>query len=326
MKILNSLDRFEKNREPVFLAAGFFDGVHLAHQKLLSRTVAAARAGGSAWVLTFDRHPRQVIDPSKAPGLLTSTEQKLRLFEKAGVHGCIVAPFTSHFAALSPEDFVAFLVKSAPGMARIFVGRNYTFGQYAKGDSRLLKKLAALHGVRTTVIAPVLYRGAPVSSTRIRKAVSSGKMDYAGKMLGRPYAVAGKVISGLRLGRKLGFPTANIGVALEILLPPPGVYVGLAQIRGRALPAVINLGFRPTILREGEKILSLEAHVLDFKGDLYGVETEVVFLDKVRDEKRFKSLPALRKQISGDIDRARKWFSTRGNIYSARLSLDLETK
>lgn len=302
MKILHSLDLLKKERAPVFLAAGFFDGVHLAHQKVLKKALAAAGKSGSAWAITFDQHPMKVLNPAGAPLLLTSTGHKLRLFNEIGLGGCVVLPFTVSMAALSPELFAEMLigVKTVSG---IFVGQNYTFGHGGKGNSALLQKLAAAKDVSVTIINPLLYRGKPISSTRIRKAVSEGRLGYAGRMLGRPFSVLGTVVKGRGLGTRLGIPTANLDPHNEIT-PPSGVYAGLAGVGGEFMPAVVNLGFRPTVEKD-PRAQVLEVHILDAEKCFCGQEMEVRFVKKIRDEKKFRTLSDLRSQITLDIETAR---------------------
>lgn len=297
---------------PLVLAVGFLDGVHLGHQRVIRTAVEQARAaGGRAWVLTFDPHPLKVLRPDSAPPLITPTRQKLRWLGNLGVEGCILLPFTTDLARVEPEDFIAGLRRDLPGLTGIVVGSNWTFGHRGRGNATLLGELAALHGFRATVVEPVLLDGRPVSSTRIRQAVQQGDCANAAAMLGRPFSLSGPVTGGRRVGRELGFPTANLDLTGE-LHPPPGVYAAGATPDPRADDAdprawthegAAYIGRRPTFGSGHAEVL--EVHVFDFDGDLYGRDLEVFFLERLRGDQTFADATALKAQIAADIARAR---------------------
>lgn len=306
MKVIYGLSAMRKRKRPLVLAAGFFDGLHIGHQRLITHAIEEGRTRCGAWVMTFDDHPMKVLDPEKAPPLLTSTAHKLALLKDLGVYGCILVPFTRTLARLEPDSFIELLKKNIPALQLLLVGRNWTFGRGARGTTAILKSLA--HDFKVRVIPPVCWRGKPISSTRIRRCISSGNLREASRMLGRPVSIWGTVVRGNRLGTSLGVPTANITPHNEAR-PPDGVYAAKAVIDRRSYPGVVNLGTRPTLNAGRLQKLKgrvLELHVLDFDRPLYRKRIEVVFLDRLRDERRFLSVEALKKQIAKDIRRARQ--------------------
>jgi riboflavin kinase/FMN adenylyltransferase len=315
MKILRRLDDLRPARRPVLLAAGFFDGIHRGHRRVIGRALADARRGaGEAWVLTFDPHPRKVLMPAAAPALLTTVAHKLRLLKRLGIAGCVVAPFTRATARQEPEAFIAALKQAAPALARLYVGRNWVFGRGGRGNAALLKKLAPVHGFRVVAVPPAGWRSQPVSSTRIRRAVAAGRLADAARMLGRPFSVLGVVRRGRKIGRNLGFPTANLDYGNEAH-PPPGVYAVTASVGGQRRAGIANLGRRPTFQRHRPKRPVLELHLFDFKRDLYGETLEVFFRKRLRAERKFASPAALRAQIVRDIARARRLAKTSGKFF-----------
>ncbi len=312
MKLSRQLDVLTTQRRAVVLAAGFFDGVHLGHQEILRRAVAAARRkNGAAWVLTFDTHPLKVLAPESAPRLLTAMPHKLRLFAALGLHGCVALPFTAELAACEPEAFIARVAAAAPRLTAICVGSNWTFGRNGRGGPEALRALARRHGFQALIVPPVCRLGAPVSSTRIRRALAAGRLADVSAMLGRPFSLLGTVVTGRGVGgRRLGVPTANLATADEAQ-PPAGVYAVRLLIGGRRLRGVANVGLRPTLTPLGaaaDAPLLVEVHVLDLNEDLYGRELEVMFLRRLRPERRFGSPAQLSAQIARDIRRVRAWF------------------
>jgi riboflavin kinase/FMN adenylyltransferase len=292
-------------RKPLGLAAGFFDGLHRGHREVLRRTLAAARrAGGEAWVLTFDKHPLKVLDPARAPRLLTSTAHKIRLMEEMGLDGCLVVPFTLRLSRQTPEAFVEQLCRNAPTLKRVLVGDNWRFGLRGRGDAQLLQQLGKARGFGVSVVKPVVDRGVPVSSTRIRNAVERGRLDEAAALLGRRFSILGTVIRGRRLGRTLGYPTANLAPHNEVM-PLPGVYAVKALVRGQELGGVLNFGFRPTFDRGAQRPV-LELHLFDFGDNLYGKTVEVTFIKRLRGERRFRSAAELSMRIAADVRAARR--------------------
>lgn len=304
MKVLTDLAHLGRERRPVVLAAGFFDGVHMGHRRVIEKTVAGARQiGGVAWVLTFREHPMRVLRPDAAPPLLTSNSQKLKLLEGMKVNGCLLMPFTRKLAALEPEAFIELLAGSVPTLKRILVGENWRFGRKERGDAAMLTSLAAGHGIKVTVIKPVLRSGRVVSSTRVRGEVTGGSMKEVAVLLGRFFSMPGTVVEGRGVGRIIGFPTANVETTSEVL-PPFGVYAVKAAVGRRLLNGVLNIGIRPTFGDAGRANVSIEVHLPGFRGNLYGRDIEVFFVRKLRDEKKFSSVEELKRQIRQDVKAA----------------------
>lgn len=285
---------------PVHLALGVFDGVHLGHQEVIGRAVAAARReGGSAGVLTFDPYPLWVLAPEKAPKrLLASLDHKAGILGDLSVDFLLALPFDREQAKVEAEDFVAALVDA--GARTICAGEDWRFGHRRGGDRLLLRSMADRLGFHFEAVPPVMKDGDRISSTRIRQAVRDGNLEAAARMLGRPYTVAGEVVKGRQLGRELGFPTANLERGEE-QYPPDGVWAVRAAFDGRVEDGVANLGLRPTV--DGESRL-LEVHLLDPPPDLYGKTLEVEFVRRIRGQERFEGLEALKAQIARDRERA----------------------
>ncbi len=301
--IRNRLEDLPGLGEPLHLALGVFDGVHVGHQAVIARAVdAAAREGGLAGLLTFDPHPIRVIAPNKAPkALLETLEHKARVVTDLGVQLFIPLHFDHDFAKMDASEFLGKLMASP--VRTIAVGEDWRFGHNRSGDVPFLEKQAVLQGFNLEAVAPVMHDGDRISSTRIRQAIRDGNLGDAEKMLGRPYAVAGTVVEGKKLGRTLGFPTANLTTG-EAQLPPDGVWAVRTLLQdGRRVDGVANMGMRPTV--DGTH-RSLEVHLFDFSGDLYGRELEVRFEKHLRREIKFPSIEVLRIQIQQDVDAARE--------------------
>ena len=307
MEIFNTPDRFASGGRKVSLAIGMFDGVHLGHQQVIRQAVTdAEQHEGLAVAVTFDRHPNSIVAPDRVPPLIYSSSQKMRALSSLGVHATFVIPFTRQFSEQPADAFIQSLTQSLGPVHSICVGSSFTFGHRRSGNVPLLKQLGAALGFTVHGIAAVSLDGEAVSSTRIREAVRRGDFDDASQMLGREYALHGRVIRGDSLGRQLGFPTANLDVR-DIRVPQPGVYVVHAYIDGRRHRAVANIGHRPT-LDQPTPAVRVEAHLLDVDADLYDREMELTFVEKLRDEQKFPSVEALRDQIAKDIADARSKF------------------
>ncbi len=296
-------------RAPAAATIGVFDGVHRGHQRVLSELVAWAHAdGGDAIVVTFDPHPREFLFGEK-PAALASLEHRLVLLARAGVDAALVLPFDEKTANTEAEDFVRDVLVGALGAKKILLGANHRFGHGRKGDLALLLRLGSELGfeAREVPLEPADDEGHVVSSTAIRNAIREGRLGDAERMLGRPVTVLGRVVKGDARGRLLGFPTANLDLQHEAR-PPRGVYAALVSVdeKGRWL-AVVNVGRRPTFHPEADEDL-VEAHLLDFHGDVYGKALEVSFLAKLRDERRFPGPDALVAQIRADVADARRRF------------------
>jgi riboflavin kinase / FMN adenylyltransferase len=304
VNVLRSISDLGGLRGPVHLAIGVFDGVHIGHQAVIAHALkSASDTGGTAAIVTFDPHPAQILRPTQAPALLTSTRHKLRLLAGLGVADTLVIPFDAGFAATPPSEFVHYLA-SACALRQICVGQEWAFGKARAGNLSLLRELGEKFGFEAVGLPGVSVDGEAVSSTAIRGAVQVGDLADAAKLLGRPFSIFSTVIEGNKLGRTLGFPTANLRPECE-QLPPNGVYAVQTTVNGKRHPGVANIGVRPTVAKANAELL-LEAHLFDFAGNLYGQDAEVHFLHFLRAEQKFPSLEALKAQIAADAARARE--------------------
>ncbi len=308
MNVLSDIADLKGLAGPLRLAIGVFDGLHLGHRAVVEAAKEPGREGkGTVVVVTFDPHPVEVLAPERAPRLLTDTEHKLRLLARdLGVRHVLLIRFDEAFAEWSGEEFVRRLVETAPegGIERICVGHEWRFGKGRSGDLALLGRLGREHGFEICGVGTVELDGGRVSSTRVREAVAAGDLETAAALLGRRYSVHGTVAMGRRLGRTLGFPTANLLVKRE-QLPPVGVYAVRATGMADSWDGVANLGFRPTV--EGEDAeLRLEAHLFGLDAEIYGEDLEVEFVGRIRGERKFDGLEALRAQIAEDVAAARE--------------------
>ena len=307
MRISRAFKALCRNRRPIVIAAGFFDGLHRGHRAVLSRAVAKARAiDGVAWVLTFDRHPLAVLSPADAPPAISSRRATLEGFRRLGFDGCLMLPFTRALAALTPKDFVERLTACRPTLARVVVGSNWKFGKGGVGTPATLAAMGRRIGFGVTVVRPILHAGQPISSTRLRAAILSGRMMDAAALLGGPFLLRGRVVRGRAVGRRLGFPTANLRWedAADVL-PPEGVYAVNARIGRRMFGGMLNIGRRPTFPELAQKGSVAELHLFDFAGSLYGRRAEVAFGPRLRAERRFASVAALQRQLHRDEKAAR---------------------
>jgi riboflavin kinase / FMN adenylyltransferase len=303
MRIVRGLESVPPDPRPSVVALGIFDGVHLGHRAILGTALGLARAAGlEAVACTFDPHPMEVLQPSRAPQSITTLDERLALIGETGVDAIVVLAFTRELAAVEPEAFVKDVLLERLRAREIVVGYNHRFGRGARGDARLLEDLAGRSGFQAHVVPPMTVDGAPVSSSEVRAALQRGDVTAAARALGRPYSIAGPVTSGAGRGRTLGFPTANVASDRPALVAR-GVYWGRLHVEGRPYSAVVNVGVRPTF---GETTLAVEAHLLDFSGDLYGRQVRLDFLDRLREEMRFPSVDELKAQVARDIAAARR--------------------
>jgi len=308
MKIIRQMSGLSGHKRPVCLAVGFFDGVHLGHQEVLRQTLARAQAiGGEAWAMTFDPHPLKILTPDSAPLLLTDTRHKLELLRHFGLDGCILVPFNRRFAATPAEVFLKSLERGIPSLHTLFMGDDWRFGHKGRGDIAMLRAWAKPRGITVRRVPSVQYRKKPVSSTRIRAAVTTGRLSEAAALLGRPFSILGTVVPGNRIGRKLGFPTANLDPHNEAS-PPMGVYAAQAIVNRRAFLGVVSFGHHPTVARVSQPVLEL--HLLDTRMNLYRRRIEVFLLHRLRAEKKFPDLAALKGQIARDVQAARRVLAT----------------
>ena len=305
MEIIRSIEELERLPGPLFLAIGVFDGVHRGHQAVISTSTSHARSGdGTPLVVTFDPHPVKVLRPNDAPHLLTATQHKIALIRDLGVDHLLVINFDKKFAATPPDKFVEQLVAHSKPLREICVGHEWSFGKDRRGNLGLLKELGAQFHFHVVGIPPVKVNSAVVSSTAVRQAVEKGDFATAAVMLGREYTILGTVKAGEKLGKKLGYPTANLSAHSE-QFPPNGVYLAEAWIQGVLYHGVVNLGYRPTVSDErSERVL--EIYLLDFNRDIYGENVEVRFVRYLRPERKFDNLEALVRQIDADVQQARE--------------------
>ncbi len=284
--------------EPLALAIGNFDGMHLGHQALLNQLISIAKIKGlTPAVMTFEPHPREFFTPLNAPARLSNLREKLEQFDTFGAQKVFVCAFNKRFAAISATDFLTIL-REKLNANTILVGEDFKFGTKRAGTVNDFKA----NNFDLISMPRVDFNSERVSSTRVRDALFSGNLALAGQLLGRNYSVSGKVVHGAKRGRELGFPTANIHMRHE----RPAL-TGVYAVKLDGLPAVANLGVRPTVA--GVPKLLLETHVIDFNGDLYGQHVHVEFLHKIREEQKFDSLDVLKVQIAQDIGVAREYFN-----------------
>ncbi|MBX5464455.1 MAG: bifunctional riboflavin kinase/FAD synthetase [Clostridia bacterium] len=317
MRRSDRLEEFAARRARV--AIGTFDGVHLGHRELIRRAVERAREeGGEAVALTFWPHPAQVLAPAGAPRLLTGREERARRIASLGVDALFEIPFSPGVASWPAERFVRELLAARLDVRTVVVGYNFTFGRGAEGRPETLRRLGGELGFETVVVEPVCEGGRPVSSSRIRALVAAGEVAEAGRLLGAPFRLEGRVVPGDRRGRQLGFPTANLDVPEELLRPARGVYAAWAEWQPaeapggararegrpvRRAPAVVNVGIRPTFDGRREVV---EAHLPGIEEDLYGVRLSLDLVERLREERRFAGAEELRRQIAEDVQAARR--------------------
>lgn len=303
MPVYSTLEQINRTFKNPVLTIGNFDGVHKGHLSLFDLTKKRAEAiGGQSVVMTFDPHPIKVMKPGNGPPLITLTEQKLELIAEAGMDIIFCLPFTRQFASISAQNFVQDILIKKIGIRELVVGYDYTFGAGREGDIELLESMGRELDFKLHVVQPVYVEDMLVSSTSVRNLVQEGKLKEAKKLLGRDYQVGGTVIKGKnRGGRLLGFPTANLAL-IDELVPKRGVYVVKVLVADRIFDGVTNIGYNPTF---GDGAFSVETHILDFQEDLLGKRIRIRFIERLRDEKTFRSLEDLVTQIGRDIEQAK---------------------
>ncbi len=300
MEVLHDLESLRSLPGPVYLAIGIFDGLHRGHRALIEEAQAdAKKTGGTAVVMTFEPHPMMFFQRGDPPLRLSTPRHKELLLQRQGVSHLVVLPFAAALAGQTAEEFVGDLRAACHPLGGVVVGADWKFGRGRGGDVALLKRMG---GFEVDGIPAVTIAGKPISSTSIRLAVARGDLAFAAEALGRPYAVFGQVVPGRKLGRQIGFPTANLETD-GFQLPPDGVYAVRVRMGEEFFAGVANLGVRPTV-SPGERRL-LEVHLLGFEGALYGQDIEVEFSRFLRGERRFRSVEALREQIGRDVEAAR---------------------
>ena len=303
MQIVENLAAFDTRTYPKpVLALGNFDGVHRGHQAIFQHVVARAReVAGTSMVFTFEPHPLQVLAPEKAPPLLTTYEQKIRLIATFGITVALRVPFTEQLARQEPIEFVREILWRRLGIHEVVVGHDFRFGHRRAGTVDFLQAQAEHFGYRVTVIPAVRQDDTVVSSSNIRRLLIEGHVEQAARLLGRYYAIEGPVVEGFRRGRQLGFPTANVRPT-NAIVPYKGVYAVRVEWEKRLYPGIANVGYNPTF---GNQALSVEAHLFDVDVHLYGATVCVEFLHRIRDERKFASVEELAAQIACDAQQAR---------------------
>ncbi len=309
MQVFESLDIAEQFANPI-LTIGNYDGLHVGHKKIIDRVREKALAiNGTAVLMTFDPHPLRVIRPDKVVGMITPVYLKKKLIEEAGIDVLFVLPFNDEFRLITPEEFVRRILVETLAIKGLIVGYDFKFGRQGKGTIDDLRTLSGRYGYSFEVQSPITLDGEKVGSNRIRKMIAEGEVEKAGRHLGRPYMIEGLVVPGEARGRSIGFPTVNLQTEFE-LVPKRGVYITSVRIDGVERPAVTNIGYNPTF--DGTR-RTIETHILDFSGDLYGKGAALYFLQRVRDEVKFRSVDELKTRIGADVRMARDYFR-RGRV------------
>lgn len=323
MIVLGETEKIPCQDRQLIVALGNFDGVHRGHQRLLRDMKAYAhKIAALSTVLLFQPHPQQVLNSSECPRLLLDTNKKIELLERHGVEAIFTIPFDLKFASLAPEEFVDKILVAKLRVAGVFVGYDYRFGHAAQGTPELLIELGKQKGFYVEVVPPVVYMGTPISSTLIRKALTSGDIAWAKELLGYWPFLKGKVISGDQRGRRMGFPTANIKIPGELLVPQNGVYAGEALLQGEHYLTVLNIGVHPTFGSGSRE--SIEAYLLNFEGNVYDEDIEIRLIERLREERKFESARQLIKQIGNDIEAAVKIYEhlEQQRLYTERKGLN----
>ncbi len=307
MKIIDTLNDIKGQVRKSVITIGNFDGVHIGHQALFHETIAKADSiGGTSVAMTFEPHPIRLFKKASPPPLITLYEQKVELISRSGLDLLICVPFTQAFAAISAADFVRRILVEQLDMRALVAGADYTYGRNREGNLDTLRADAERFGFEVLVVPGIPSSAGPeerISSTRIRELVMAGRIRDAQKLLGRQYQIRGSVVTGRdRGGKLLGFPTANLHLQDE-LQPRNGVYAVTVDTDGQLFKGVANIGYSPTF---EDHQFTVEVHLLDFKGDLYGKRIKVNFVDRIRDEFKFSSIQELAAQIRNDIDQARE--------------------
>jgi riboflavin kinase/FMN adenylyltransferase len=305
MKVIVDIQKSEERLKNSYVALGTFDGVHRGHRVLINSAIEEAKKnGGISVVYTFLNHPLEIIAPERVPKMINTIDEKLRLLEEMGVDYVVLQTFDEKYAETSKEEFIDKILIEYLGAKEIFVGFNYTFAERGSGNVEYLRKVAPKKGIKLNEIKAIEYKGQVLSSTLIRKFILEGKIEEANMFLGRPFFISGEVEHGKKLGRVLGFPTANLKVVNKVY-PPFGIFGGTVLIEGEKekYNAVVNIGKNPT-LKPGE--LSVEVHILDFNRDIYGKKIDVSIEKHLRDEKKFGSMEELRQGIRNDVENWRK--------------------
>lgn len=298
-----NLDKEIPELPSLCLTLGIFDGLHVGHQKIVRRVIEKAQnIGGTSCVATFDPHPLEVLNRNASPDILTTTDKKAQLIEEAGIDALCLIKFTPDFANMGARNFVNDFLIDRLHMQEIIVGYDWRFGKGREGDVNLLREMSGDGGFGVEQIDRIKLDGQVVSSTLIRELVLKGDLKRAAACLGRDYSITGTVVEGSRLGREMGFPTANIEAHHEAI-PPNGIYAVWVDVAGLHKLGTLNIGVKPTVTEEKKR--TVEVHIMDFYQDIYNEEIEITFVEKLRDEKKFSSIDELSDQIKKDVEKAR---------------------
>lgn len=309
MKIFHGTNN-AKILRPTVLTLGVFDGLHLGHQAIMQTVVDRAKSINAVpTAITFDPHPRSVINPEKAPPLLQTLDQRLSALEYFGIEQTVIVRFNQDFAAQDAELFLRETIYERLQAREVFLGKGFAFGKNRGGNIELLRRMSETLGFFADEVPEICLRGARISSSKIRELLAAGKVNLARRMLGRPYGVEGVIIRGDQRGRTIGFPTANLKPQNRVI-PKYGVYATANLISGRWRRSITNVGVRPTF--EGDREPSIESYIFDFDGDLYGDVLRVRFLHRIRDERKFGGIEELKKQIGVDSNTAQNYFKHAG--------------
>ena len=323
VKIYRNTKQLSVLHKPIYLTIGTFDGVHKGHLKVLkSLKAVAAKNNGVSCVLTFKQHPASQLHPFKIPKFLTSTYHRLALMEQAGIDTCLLLDFSNNFLKQTPEAFVKDFLVNKLKVKEVHLGYRSKFGFHRSGSTKTMARLAKKYNFKFKEIKPCLSKTKPISSTLVRGCIQVGNFKEASRYLGRPYSIYGLTVKGRMLGRKIGYPTANLDIQPEIV-PPLGVYavsVNILKMKNwviqhgstvnseaekKGVKGILNFGVRPTVSRRKKKVIP-EVHLLNFKGQLYGRILEVIFCEKIREERAFASIKELKVQIALDERKAIK--------------------
>ncbi|MDH7576711.1 MAG: bifunctional riboflavin kinase/FAD synthetase [Bacillota bacterium] len=300
MRVIKKLDSIPFPDKKLVVALGNFDGVHLGHQHLLSEMVKFSRQTKTIpAVFLFHPHPQKILDPARAPKMLIDLNKKIELLELLGIKVVFIIPFNHDFAILSPEQFIKEILIKKLKVLRIYVGFNYRFGRAGQGTPEMLSHYGKKFNFSVTVIPPITVEGTLVSSTTIRAALEAGDITQAEQLLGYWPLLKGVIVQGNQRGRSLGFPTANIDLPPDLIIPGDGVYAGQAYLEGKHYPAVLNIGYCPTF--DELNVKTIEAHLINYRGFAYGKAIEVELYQRLRAEQKFNKVQDLVQQIKKDI-------------------------
>lgn len=304
MKVFHDLDFREQFKNPI-LTIGNYDGIHIGHRTIIRMVrERAARINGTSILMTFDPHPLQILRPDQELPSIAPRAEKIRLIEETGIDVLIIAPFTRQFGLLEPPDFIKDILVDRLKIKGLIIGYDFKFGREGRGDIPLLKEYGSEYGFSVDVVEPITIDHEKVGSNRIRILVQEGAIDMANRFLGRPYAIEGRVVTGMNRGREMGFPTINLRTEYN-LVPGNGVYVTEVEFDGKKHGAITNVGYNPTF---GNAERSIETFILDFQGGLYERTVKLYFLKRVRDEVKFGSVDELKERIGADVQDAREYF------------------